>query len=200
MNSQPQISLPARSAPPIFGNDCTSLRNCSKCKRDKPKTQFFKEKRGAEGLRYSCKDCDRKRRRSYHGWKERATCLDMENARKLKRDWTAMDRMRYRARYLIRGAQRRSADKHLPFDLNQYRDEIQARVDAGFCELSGIRFDLSEKRGFASPSIDRIRPELGYVYNNVRVVCQLMNCALGDWGEERLLDVMRVWGAKRNAK
>lgn len=35
------------------------------------------------------------------------------------------------------------------------------------------------------PSIDRVIPNLGYVYSNIRIVCFGMNAALGDWGEDK---------------
>jgi hypothetical protein len=50
---------------------------------------------------------------------------------------------------------------------------------------------------FDSPSIDRITPEKGYVYTNVRVISRLMNCALGDWGEETLAAAMLGWLARK---
>lgn len=196
MNSAQPISRPRPSVLLTSANASTSLRKCSKCATEKTLDQFFKEKRGSGGLRYSCKECDKKRRRSYHHWKERATCLDIQNAKRLKREWVQKNRMVARAYYLIRGAKRRADAKGLPFDLDAHVDELQRRIDGGMCELSGFPLDLTMKRGFASPSLDRIRPELGYVYANVRVVCHLINCALGSWGEDALLSVMRSWERK----
>lgn len=37
------------------------------------------------------------------------------------------------------------------------------------------------------PSLDRIVPELGYVPGNVRVVCNIANAAMNEWGLENLL-------------
>ena len=112
----------------------------------------------------------------------------------------ARSRLRYlnkRAWLLVDVARTRSKAKGYAFDLDGYREQIQARIDAGYCELSGIRFDLKGNRTFDSPSIDRIDPKRGYVYDNIRVVCNLMNVALGNWGEEPLCVIMEAYLALR---
>jgi len=101
-----------------------------------------------------------------------------------------------RAYVLVSSAKKRG----LPFDLVGHRADIQARIDAGYCELSGIRFDLPNGRTYASPSIDRIEPQKGYVYSNIRIVCNLMNMALGDWGEETLYAVFSAWKRQRDGE
>ena len=126
--------------------------------------------------------------------------MDLENVRRLKREWVQKDRLLARGYYLIRGAKRRAAAKELPFDLDAHAADVQARIDRGVCEISGLPLDLSAKRGFASPSLDRINPSRGYVYDNIRVVCHLMNCALGTWGEDKLLAVLRSWEGARNER
>lgn len=67
-------------------------------------------------------------------------------------------------------------------------------MDAGFCEMTGLPFNQGdEKRAWNSPTIDRIKPELGYVIGNVRVICWCLNAALGDWGEDETRKVMTAW-------
>lgn len=98
---------------------------------------------------------------------------------------------------LIAGARTRAKKRKIFFDLDPYVSHVQKRIDAGFCELSGVRFDLSPGRSYASPSIDRVTPELGYIYSNIRIVCHAMNVAIGDWGEDAFLRVAISYIKKR---
>jgi hypothetical protein len=102
-------------------------------------------------------------------------------------------RLRRRAMALIATARTRAKKRGLEFDLSAHADELQARIDCGLCELTGMPFDLSPGRKFNSPSFDRINPKKGYIFSNVRVVLNLVNVALGDWGEETLRKVMVAW-------
>ena len=172
------------------------MKQCKKCGVEKPLTEFFAEKRSADKHRYSCKDCDTQRRKDY--W---ASLPDLKKSRKkwrasrilTDRDYGLKYRLKHRAKDLIRHAKLRAAKKSLPFDLHHHVKEIQSRIDRGFCELTGIPFNLESGRTFDSPSLDRIDPSAGYIYSNLRVVCHLMNCALGDWGEATLEKVVKAW-------
>jgi len=68
---------------------------------------------------------------------------------------------------------------------------------AGRCELTGIEFQTdptgSGKRRPFAPSLDRIDCSLGYINRNVRIVCLIVNCALGDFGESAFLAVARAY-------
>jgi hypothetical protein len=63
------------------------------------------------------------------------------------------------------------------------------------CAVSGIVLEVSSDRfgGPFGPSLDRIEPALGYVPDNLRVVCQIVNVAMNSWGRdalERLVSAM----------
>lgn len=74
------------------------------------------------------------------------------------------------------------------FDLDDHHPEIAARLATGKCELSGLPFNFQGSHGgWANPSIDRINSRDGYLYENVRIILQGLNAALGNWGEETLL-------------
>lgn len=114
-----------------------------------------------------------------------------------KRAASEAKRRRYkRAMCLIATARTRARKRGIEFDLHQHVADIQNRIDVGVCEITGVKFDLSPGRKFNSPSLDRINPKLGYVHSNVRVVLNLMNAAMGDWGEEVLRSVMHVWNSR----
>jgi len=102
-------------------------------------------------------------------------------------------RLTQRALCLIATTRTRARKRGLAFDLELHAAELQARIDTGVCELTGEPFDLSPGRKFNSPSLDRIDPKRGYTYDNVRIVLNLVNAALGDWGVTTLATVMRRW-------
>lgn len=95
-----------------------------------------------------------------------------------------------KARALVAAARVRAKAKNLPFSLTEIdRLGIQAALEHGRCELSGQAFGA----GPHAPTLDRIEPAKGYVAGNVRVICRLMNFALGNWGEDVLRSTISGW-------
>jgi len=140
-------------------------------------------------------------RRRLHGDRLRAKQAEWagKNREHLKRRGEKR-RLEKRAMCLVAHARIRARRLQLPFDLDQYIPELQKRIDLGVCELTGFPFDLKGgKRQYASPSIDRIEPCLGYTFPNVRVICYGMNAALGNWGEDALMQMIESWLATRSA-
>jgi hypothetical protein len=120
--------------------------------------------------------------------------------RERDREYQRVYRYRHRAKDLIRHARFRSQKKNIPFDLDQHIREIQNRIDQGICEITGLPFNLEGGRTWDSPSLDRINPEMGYTYQNIRVVCHAVNSAMGDWGETRLLEIAQaIMNRRRDA-
>lgn len=113
------------------------------------------------------------------------------------RDYQRVYRRKNRSRDLIRHARFRAHKQQVPFDLDLHAEEIQRRIDLGFCELTGLAFNLDGGRTWDSPSLDRIDPKQGYVIANVRVILHAANSALGDWGEVTMLHLARAVLAKR---
>lgn len=170
---------------------------CHKCRIEKPLSEFAPEKRSKDGHRYSCRECDRKRYRDYASRKQEERISKRREWRKahpgVEAQYQSKYRRVHRAKNLIRHAKRRSEIAGLPFDLDLHTEEIQARIDAGRCEITGLPLRIENGRAWDSPSIDRIDPKKGYVYSNIRIVCHAMNCALGDWGEDILRMVVLKW-------
>lgn len=85
------------------------------------------------------------------------------------------------------------------YDLDDHLIQIQERVSKMKCEMSGI--DLvtgvgagsQGQRYFNTISLDRIDRDKGYTYQNIRIVCWAMNCAMSTWGEDILLEVVTSW-------
>jgi hypothetical protein len=108
----------------------------------------------------------------------------------------AKRRLEKRASVLVATSRNRAKRRGIQFDLDAFVPAIQERIDKGVCELTGFPFDLSPGRKFNSPSVDRADPSRGYTYDNIRIVLNLVNAALGDWGEDVLRTVMQQWLSK----
>lgn len=87
----------------------------------------------------------------------------------------------------------RAKAKGLPYDLDNHVPEFEARLNVGKCELTGIPFELGRGHHWANPSVDRIKPEDGYVYGNIRIILCALNIALGNWGEDVLLKIVAAY-------
>lgn len=153
----------------------TQLRTCSVCGQDKPPSQFAKT--GWKGTSRSvCKACRNAKAREYNAIR-------------------AVDPV-YRAKRLLSGAKTRSKKYQVPFDLTE--DWVLERLMRGECEETGLLFDMTSKRSWASPSVDRIVPALGYTKANCRLVLFGLNTARGDWGDGPMLRIAHaITGKKR---
>ena len=98
--------------------------------------------------------------------------------------------------HLICHARTRAKRRGLSFDLFEHREKIRDRVRSGHCEMTGLPFNFSAGQTFDSPSIDRINPDEGYTYSNIRIILYGMNAALGNWGEEKLAIMVQAWQTK----
>lgn len=97
---------------------------------------------------------------------------------------------RKKVRIMVAAAKARAKKKGIPFKLSRAAImELQIDIERGTCALTGRPF----APGPFAASLDRIDPVKGYVDGNVRVICKLMNFALGNWGEAVLREVMAAW-------
>jgi hypothetical protein len=80
--------------------------------------------------------------------------------------------------------------------LSNYQEDIQKRLSAGCCELTGIPFSVGE-RAWNSPSLDRIDPALGYAIENTRIVILAINVMMNNWGESVVVKVTEAMKAHR---
>lgn len=97
--------------------------------------------------------------------KWRSKNRDRERERARKDQWETLTP----EEYLVRAAKVRAKKKGLPFDL--IPDDIEV---PDICPILGVKLErsLAGKPGgqASSPSIDRVKPELGYVKGNVGVI------------------------------
>lgn len=94
--------------------------------------------------------------------------------------------------WLLQSAKQRAKKKGIAFAITAADVKIPK-----LCPALGVKLVVTGggKAGPASPSIDRIRPELGYVPGNIAVISYLANCikssadaaqirAVADWLDE----------------
>jgi hypothetical protein len=98
---------------------------------------------------------------------------------------------KWRITKLCSMAKNRAKEKSLPFDLTPEFLIQLWQEQCGCCVLTGVLFNLSGSDTHSvhpdAPSIDRIKPELGYVMGNVRFVKYHVNVALSEYGHSELL-------------
>jgi len=93
-------------------------------------------------------------------------------------------------------AKRRAKNKGIPFSLDW--KNIQDRIENGYCELTGIPFNLDHPKSWDAPSIDQIIASNGYTPDNTRVVLYSVNVMIGTWGVEHFLMISDYLRLKRN--
>ncbi|WP_247888954.1 hypothetical protein [Azospirillum brasilense] len=103
-----------------------------------------------------------------------------------------------RASALVRLAAFRAKQKGLPCTLDV--QEIQAIIDAGECQMTGITFNLDDGRTWDSPSLDRIDCSKGYTPENTRVVLYCINVMANTWGENKIVEIANAIMAVRRQK
>lgn len=174
------------------------MKACSTCGIEKPLDQFHTDKSASDGRIAQCKQCRCAKTQAYkdaNRGKVRDGAKAYYRANKEKhQDGVRRYRQKNTALFMVASAKGRAEKAGLAFDLDAHVGDIQQRIDAGFCELTGLPFSREASgRLFDAPSIDRIEPSRGYVYSNIRIICLMMNCALGPWGESKLRKVMEAW-------
>jgi hypothetical protein len=98
-----------------------------------------------------------------------------------------------RAGYMLRAAKSRANKNNAVCSLSI--DWIEQKINQGFCELTGLPFDLdyaadTSKNPYA-PSLDRIDSKnKNYTPENTRVVLLAVNCALSEFGLETIRPIL----------
>lgn len=147
------------------------VKTCSKCKASLSLINFNKAKRTHDGFCFHCKDCMR---------------IYANNIK---------DTPASRARSLVKNATRRNPSCSLS------TEDIKKRIGHGYCEVTGIKFDLSgghttddgktTARSF-TPSLDRKDPTKGYTQDNVQVVVWIYNRAKGVQGHADVMTMVKA--------
>lgn len=96
--------------------------------------------------------------------------------------------------YIYRRAKDRARRRHKAFSLTYDQLCEIALKSGGVCQFSGMHFSYEKQPGWSvapfAPSLDRIRSAGGYTPGNCRLVCNCINAALGEWGDDVLMRVL----------
>ena len=148
-----------------------STKRCIKCGEVKPLSEFCKQRKSRDGLQYYCKRCNVKRRLEYS--------IANPNAR-----WRST---------AFSNAKARAAEKGIPFDAEAVSQVVQ--TIPAHCPYLHIPLVIGVGSGHTDrshcPSIDRIKPYLGYVAGNLQIISQLANRMKQDASLEMLLTFSR---------
>lgn len=129
----------------------------------------------------------------------------LRTVRKAKQGKTAQNREAFWAycRRASAGANHRSRQRGLPCDIDPYAIDELLVSQQWRCAVSGI--DLSPPavasksgRDPFGPSLDRIIPPLGYVRGNLRIVSNMVNYAINEWGEAAFMRMVDAIVSKRS--
>lgn len=174
-------------------------KTCSVCKTLKLLTEFRKYSgRSKGGVRPLCKICQREYEKKWRSSSKEYRAAQRQQRRDKDRAYRQKYNMENKASLLVSECRRRCKKKNIPFDLDQHIEEIQNRISMGLCEVSGFPLNTTVCAGrpFNTPSLDRINPKDGYLYNNIRIVAFAVNAAMGDWGEDAFKKIMKTWMEK----
>jgi len=152
------------------------MKKCRVCGEEKSLEFFSKDTAKKDGLRSLCKPCDVKKVTA-----NQAKNMDRTKQRRAERYQNNKEKMisqqqaryiKYLERHLVYAAKQRAKRFNVPFNLKE--EDI---VIPEYCPILGIKLQprsIDSNRD-GSPSIDRVRPELGYFKDNVVVMSYRAN-------------------------
>lgn len=190
------------------------MKICSKCKKNKPKTEFGSLPSKKGGLHSWCKLCLNEARRKYY-YANREMQIqktrDWENKQEnFKEKKNEQQKKRYRAnpekhaarerqyknkkpwRYLLYNARRRAVAKNLPINITE--EYVKELFDAcnGICPILGIKMEThTGKVQDNSYTLDRVIPEKGYVKGNVAIISHRANSIKRDANLKELIQLVK---------
>lgn len=143
------------------------MRVCTKCKVEKPFTEFHKQQKKKSGYREVCKLCRRSQSAEAH----------------LKKDLQL---------HILNSAKARAHQLGVPFNLEY--DDI---TPPDTCPVFGFPLQRHRGGGGMtdSPSIDRIIPEKGYVKGNIQIISNLAN-TMKNRSTPQQLEAFALWVLK----
>jgi hypothetical protein len=131
--------------------DIVTEKHCSRCKQAKPASAFGINYGSLDGLRSECKSC--------------AAVRDKSRQQRARH----ADPVGYKLHSMLQGAKKRDPDTDLTLD---YLRSLVIEV----CPMTREVLKWGRgRRSNASPSLDRIIPELGYRQGNMQIISDLGN-------------------------
>ena len=119
-----------------------------------------------------------------------------ENVKKIGARVQAKSSLTFRGRGVQMLARSRNRAKKSSIAHSIVLEDILPGIEAGFCQLTKLPFDLKPvtktSQNPYSPSIDRIDSLKGYTKDNIRIVLYAVNAALGQYGTETMLPILKA--------
>ncbi len=153
------------------------MKKCTKCGEQKELTEFYANRKSKDGKRADCKKCQNKVR---DNWAKKNKDRVEANAKAYRlRDDVKARRLKQQHKWraenldweLWHKAKKRSEKSGLPFDIK--REDI---IIPETCPVLGIPLFITKGTiGDNSPTVDKIKPELGYVKGNIAVISARAN-------------------------
>lgn len=163
------------------------MKECCRCKTNKPRTDFRVAKHRLDGLHPWCKSCDRSYRRDYMKNYRRS-----EYMKEYMKEYST--RIETRVVRLYKQARERAEYKGHEFNLT--KECVLEKLVKGVCERTGQRFDLSKSEKFhfnpLAPSIDKIDPSKPYSDDNIQMVTDWYNRAKGQHSDAEFVEFCKM--------
>lgn len=179
---------------------------CRRCERTKSSEDFPVNAKRSDGLHTYCRECHNAQGRASKR-KHREKCLDYNRAYRAanvetvrswgKRQYDSDPNRRtsqakgWRGtrhgsiRMMFLAARSRAAKKLIDFDLSPEIIDVAIRLQSERCALTGIVFvyEHSEEHLFRpfAPSLDRKDNSKGYTFDNIQIVCTIVNKARNEY-------------------
>lgn len=193
------------------------MRECSRCGAVKPATiDYFRRESGCiSGLAGTCRDCYREAQLRYRRANaesiaaRRREIYRLTKGREVKeRERRRMERapLRVRAGRMRTGMLTRARELGLPVDADVLTVEhlLQWLERQPDCPCCGVTFDpIPARPGSPNPtsaSLDRIRPDRGYVVGNVAIICWRCNNLKRDATADELQTVVNWMRVMNNTQ
>jgi len=172
---------------------------CSKCSIEKSVDEFGVRKDTKDGLNSCCKECIRIRSKMQYA-KDLLKSRELSRLRSRKRAINYPDYTKQRKRnsydnnrlmFVLKNRLNIAKKENILHDNKEILYEyLKDRWNRHECEICHKRLILGDKFSKDnSPSIDRIVPELGYVIDNISIICHRCNRIKNDatWQEHLMI-------------
>ena len=188
------------------------MKKCSKCNKEYLVSRFIKNKSCKDGYANTCKDCQNvysrvwkkknSKRLSLLRRKQYAETEGLEAKKSIERRKKIYP-LRFRCQMLRSGMRDRARIKNIEFDKNFFTTNylIERLSKNSCCECCNKKLDLGyksdKKFNDNSPSMDRVNSSMGYIKDNVAILCWRCNKHKQDATSKELrtiADFMDVWG------
>jgi len=134
------------------------MKKCNRCLLEKQESEFPKN---GNGTHSHCKDCKNSYKRKWYN----------DGGQKWELEYKVFSRKSRSAQYLCAKAKQRARLKNLPFNITP--EDI---IVPEFCPILGIPLVSGDKNICDnSPTLDRIKPELGYIKGNIQILSARAN-------------------------